>query len=391
MGKTQKDDITFLYLERPLARPSREDILLRELSRETFCGNSSLKIISAENPSGVSAGTLSRHLGGFGSAAISLDDTVYYSQGWLAPLVDAIDAGFELASPACHGIFGIEMPYFSHLTFNDVAEQMRREHRGQYIQKSFQDPPALLVKRESLARLHPDTAVRDLPQSLKSAVVPSSLVHRFGDPYTSRREDILPYIPRDIEKVLDVGCARGLLGEIIKRERGCKVYGVELSEEAAQIARTRLDEVFCVNVEEAPLPFREDLDVIIFADILEHLIDPWRVLQRSREWLKPGGIVFASIPNTAHFSIILDLLRGRWDYLPYGLLSISHVRFFTRASIERMFLRSGYAAPDIHPQWLPPEQKEWICKMLGRFLHLEKAHEDILALNYYVVARKEAT
>jgi 2-polyprenyl-3-methyl-5-hydroxy-6-metoxy-1,4-benzoquinol methylase len=389
MGKTRRDDITFLYIERPLAKPSREDTLLRELSKETFCGNASLEIVSSENPSGVTAGMLSKYLGASPVAALSLDDTVYYSQSWLIPLVDAIDAGFELASPVCHGIFGTEMPYYSHLTFNDVAEQMRREHQGQYLQKPFQDPPALLVTRESLARLHPDTPVRDLPQNLKSALVPSSLVHRFGDPYTSRREDILPYIPQDIEKVLDVGCARGLLGEIIKKERGCKVYGIEMSEETAQIARTRLDEVFCVNVEEAPLPFKEDLDVIIFADILEHLIDPWRVLERSREWLKPGGIVFASIPNTAHFSIVLDLLRGRWDYLPYGLLSISHVRFFTRASIENMFIKSGYSIVTIQPQGLPLHLKEQIRAMLDEFIRVEKVSEDIFALSYYVVARKE--
>jgi 2-polyprenyl-3-methyl-5-hydroxy-6-metoxy-1,4-benzoquinol methylase len=387
--KPDRHEVTFFYLERHLTKPSSEDILLRELSKETFCDSAPLKTIVSDDPAGLTVGKISEHLD-TAFAAISLDDTAYYSQNWLSPLKEALDKDFELACPVFYGIFEIVMPYYSHLTFNDVAEQMRREYRGQYIQKPFPTPPAFLVTGKSLTRMHPGTPVLELPQKLKSVIVPSSLIHRFGDPYASKREDILPYIPHGVKKVLDVGCARGLLGEIIKNERGCKVYGVEMSEDSVRIARTRLDDVFCVNIEEAPLPFKEDLDVIIFADILEHLIDPWRVLSRSRRWLKPGGIVFASIPNTAHYSIILDLLRGRWDYLPYGLQSISHVRFFTKASIEQMFIKSGYSIITIQPQNLSLHLREQIGTMLDKFIRLEKASEDIFVLNYYVVARKEA-
>jgi glycosyltransferase involved in cell wall biosynthesis/SAM-dependent methyltransferase len=382
-----KEDITFIYIEKPHVSSSMEIELLRELSKKTFCQGHPMKTIVAQDPANITIHeVLKKAHTPF--IAISLDDTTYFSKNWVSPLVDILGKNIELVSPVCSDFFQIPLPYYSPLTFNDVADYMIQKHKGESISQPQFPLLSFLVKKDSLARLNPETPLSELPEKIKSALVPSSLMHRFGDYYSSKRDDLLSYIPRGINKVLDVGCAAGLLGELIKKERGCKVFGVEIDKNVAEMAKSRLDDVFCINIEHAHLPFKEELDVLIFADILEHLSNPWRVLKNAKKWLKPDGIIIASIPNTSHYSIILDLLRGRWDYIPFGLLCITHLRFFTRESIEDMFIKSGYSILTMTPQDFPQHLKEQITGTLDKLIRVENASREIFYPGYYVVAKK---
>lgn len=380
-----RKDIGFLYVERPLAVASMETALLREISRESFSAGQPIREIIS-HPSQVTVNEILLNSNA-PLVAVSLDDTTYFSKNWLSPLVEALEEGFELVSPVCSDYVEIDMPYYSPLTFEDAAEHRADKHRAQFSTEPF---PlfSFVVKRESLLRLNPDTPVTGLPRELKSASVLSSLVHRFGDYYASKCDDILRYLPHGLKRVLDVGCAGGFLGELIKKERGCKVIGIEIVEEVAEEARKRLDEVFCVNIEQARLPFDEDIDAIIFPYVLEHLYNPWRVLREARKWLKPDGIVVASIPNTAHYSIILDLLRNRWEYIPFGLLCVTHIRFFTRESIKEMFRKSGYSLLTLAPQEFPLKDRTLLLEMLKKYIRVENAPDDIFYPNYYVVAKR---
>ena len=374
-------------MERPLDEPSTEELLLRKVSKETFNAGDALKTVVSEDPCKVSVKMIREGVE-TPLTAISIDDTVYYSDNWLEPLKEALKTGIELVSPVCGDIFEVDIPYFSRLTFNDAAALMTKNHAGTYVGDSKIPPLTYLLRTETLLKLPPETKLDEIPVLLKSALVPSSLVHRFGDYFAFRREDILPFVPHGLRKVLDVGCAKGLMGEMIKRERGCRVFGAEINRKAARIAMDRLDEVFCVDIEKSDLPFNGELDAVIFADIIEHLFDPWSVLERARKWLKPDGIVIASIPNTGHYSVILDLLRGRWDYLPFGHLCISHIRFFTRISIEDMFRRSGYSVVEMKPQDFPLRFREQITSMLSKFIKIENVGDDIFNPGYYVVAKR---
>lgn len=348
----KKNTVNFIYIERPFRESSLELTLLRDLSKKTFSDGHPLKTIVSENPAAIKVTDIlktcdSSHI------ALSLDDSLYYSKNWTYPLMTALNEGFDLAAPVCNDFYAVDMPYYTPMTFNEAAEYMLQKNRGYFINERNIPPLIFLLNTSSLSGLNLNIPLYELPKYLRCTVVPSSLVHRFGDYFGFLREDILPFIPDRVNKVLDVGCADGTLGEIIKRERGCEVYGVEINKNIADTAREKLDNVFCMDIETADLPFNGDMDVIIFADILEHLFSPWKVLENSARWLKPEGIVVASIPNIAHYSIISDLLRGRWDYIPSGLLCISHIRFFTRASIEDMFARSGYSILDIQPHDFP--------------------------------------
>ena len=99
------------------------------------------------------------------------------------------------------------------------------------------------------------------------------------------------------------------------------------------------------SIEEIDLPatFKDErFDVVMFGDVLEHLLDPEAVLVKVVSLLNPDGYVVASIPNVAHASIVLNLMAGEFKYTDLGLLDKTHLRFFTRSSIETMFRESGY-------------------------------------------------
>lgn len=105
------------------------------------------------------------------------------------------------------------------------------------------------------------------------------------------------------------------------------LYGIELNENSASIASLVAD-VIPYNVENGDLPYpQKSFDYIIFGDVLEHLYDPWKTLENMHRLLKPGGKILASIPNIMHYSVINELLDGKWKYADAGILDRTHVRF----------------------------------------------------------------
>lgn len=145
------------------------------------------------------------------------------------------------------------------------------------------------------------------------------------------------------QRVLDVGCAVGDLGRVLKR-RDCRVSGVERDPVAAHAAEAVLDDVLIGDVGDLDLVGhfgKECFDVIVFGDVLEHLADPIAVLKKVRPLLVGTGSVVASIPNVAHGAVRLSLLDGRFDYGPLGLRDATHLRFFTRGSVYETFREAG--------------------------------------------------
>ncbi len=145
--------------------------------------------------------------------------------------------------------------------------------------------------------------------------------------------------------VLDVGCSSGYLGKSLMEGRGTKVWGIEFDAGDAQLAREQgYEEVFQGDVERFDWSKfgTKRFDVVIFADLLEHLKEPAKVLAAVKPLLKPKGTVLASIPNIAHLSIRLELLNGDFVYEPTGILDDTHLRYFTLYSIRQLFEDQGY-------------------------------------------------
>jgi len=144
------------------------------------------------------------------------------------------------------------------------------------------------------------------------------------------------------QKILDVGCASGYLGRELKK-KGAEVYGIEISEKAGKEAKKALNGVIIGDIEKINLPYPENFfDVIVCADVLEHLFDPTATLIELRNYLKDDGRLIVSLPNVANWWVRKELLLGRFEYQNTGLLDKGHLRFFTRDSAKRCFLEAGY-------------------------------------------------
>jgi 2-polyprenyl-3-methyl-5-hydroxy-6-metoxy-1,4-benzoquinol methylase len=167
----------------------------------------------------------------------------------------------------------------------------------------------------------------------------------------SLRTDILPLFDRKYSQVLDVGCSTGNTGVMLKDHHLCdQVTGIELFEETAKIAQTRLDAVIVTPVELAlnQIP-NESMDCILCLDVLEHLVDPWAVITALGAKVKPHGIIICSIPNIRHLSVLFNLIvRGQWRYTDSGILDRTHLRFFTKSSCYQLANVDGFTVEQIH-------------------------------------------
>lgn len=162
--------------------------------------------------------------------------------------------------------------------------------------------------------------------------------------YQNERPEVVALVPSEARFIIDVGCGAGGLGRHLKALRpGVEVRGIEPVAIQAERARRVLDDVLLGGAE-APLPAQWPApDCVIFADVLEHLVEPWSVVRAYREVLRPGGVCVASIPNVTNRRVLRGLYRHRWDYEPHGILDRTHLRFFTRETAIEMFEQAGFS------------------------------------------------
>jgi 2-polyprenyl-3-methyl-5-hydroxy-6-metoxy-1,4-benzoquinol methylase len=154
-------------------------------------------------------------------------------------------------------------------------------------------------------------------------------------------ELVLRLVPAG-SRVLDVGCATGYLGAALI-ERGCSMWGVEQDPVAARKAAALYEDVATLDLEKSgELPWaRDSFDVVLAADVLEHLRDPLRVLRLLREYAGPEAAFVISLPNVAHASVRLPLLFGRFRYRESGILDRTHCRLFTFSTARELVESSG--------------------------------------------------
>jgi trans-aconitate methyltransferase len=200
-------------------------------------------------------------------------------------------------------------------------------------------------------------------------------------PYLDRRKQrMIEFVPKEAQHVLDVGCLGGAFGQALKEARpGIHVEGIEAREDGVVVARERLDDVVHGMFPDAMPP--RFFDCVVFNDVLEHAVDPWAMLERTHDFLGPGGVVVASIPNVRHYSVVSALvLRGAWDYQDAGILDRTHLRFFTRSTVASLFESTGYDDVSITPNLSRPR--------VARLFHaLGTSADGFLAVQYAVVAR----
>jgi len=217
------------------------------------------------------------------------------------------------------------------------------------------------------------------------------------------RFEIASFINEPPGVVLDIGCGGGATGKLIKEKfPGTRVLGVELNPHAAAHARRYLDDVVCASIEEvdpAQLVGNAEIGIVLLLDVLEHLYDPWHALTRIRGWLAEGTRVLASVPNIRNLVNLHELAGGEWEYGPHGVLDVTHLRFFTRASLRRLFEETGYAVTHMEPLTQPAWVDRYVIarrpgKLVTKNLSIAFRDrddlEDLYAFQYVVDARAAA-
>ncbi len=208
--------------------------------------------------------------------------------------------------------------------------------------------------------------------------------HKTDDYYQGKRPEMMAYVPAGAKRILDVGCGEGLFGAYLKDHLQAEVWGVEYEPDRAAVAAQRLTRVLSGDIGQrmAELPDGY-FDLIICNDVLEHLLDPYTILEKFKKKLSPAGVVVSSIPNIRYFRNFLDLVFGKnWEYADHGIMDFTHFRFFTGKSIRNMFERAGYTI--LRHEAINPTKsiKVWPFVLLtfGYF-------NDIRYLQYATVAR----
>lgn len=169
--------------------------------------------------------------------------------------------------------------------------------------------------------------------------------------YSSINAELFRKIPLSSQRILELGCGAGALGELfLKYAPLAEYHGVEVNPEVASIAKKKLTKVYVEDIESESrkkilLPARYDF--IVCGDVLEHLVDPWTIVAELRQSCVSNGGMIASIPNVAHWSVITNLLRGDFTYENMGVLDKTHLRFFTKKTIIQLFTQAGWEIESI--------------------------------------------
>lgn len=154
-------------------------------------------------------------------------------------------------------------------------------------------------------------------------------------------------------RVLDLGCSDGQFASRI-RELGHEITGVDV--EKLDGVGERVDRFFEADLEAGiPDEVGGDYDIVLVADVLEHVRQPQALLEHAREKVRPGGTIVASVPNFGHWYPRIRTALGMFDYDRRGILDAGHLRFFTRASFDRLLRRAGLVARRREAVGPPPE------------------------------------
>lgn len=169
--------------------------------------------------------------------------------------------------------------------------------------------------------------------------------------FMNARGDVVAELARPLGRVLDVGCGAGNVGPGLRAAGAEHLTGVELVAEAAAAARERFDEVVDGAIEEALPRLQGPFDTILCLDVLEHLVDPERVMVALRDLAAPGGRLQVSLPNARQVSLMRDLIfRGTFGYTDWGHRDRTHLRWFTKRDIVDAMTESGWAVQRVsHP------------------------------------------
>jgi SAM-dependent methyltransferase len=201
--------------------------------------------------------------------------------------------------------------------------------------------------------------------------------------YEAGREDLVSDLPRPLGRVLDVGCGAGNVTRVLRAAGADEIWGVEVEADVARLAAPDLDELVVAPIELAldDGRLRPPFDTIVAYDVLEHLVDPDRVLRDLLSLASPGGRLHVSVPNARNFTLLRDLaLRGTFGYTAFGHRDSTHLRWFTRRDIVAAVGRAGWTVEAWRPNTFRGRDRPVDRLSRGRL-------REFIALQWHVLAR----
>ncbi|MFH1629215.1 MAG: class I SAM-dependent methyltransferase, partial [Pseudomonadota bacterium] len=298
-------------------------------------------------------------------ALVVTEPEIVISPSAVKGLTKCLETGYGICGPVYnqttfpHQTAPLPVPYVDMGTYLEMAAALAEREESHHVAADTLDPACVLYRVMLLKELPEQTLFSDAPgfiakmRSNISAVATCALVHR-GFKNDFERDDLVRLVPEGVKRVLDMGCAMGGYGRTLKQlYPDIFLTGVELNPIMAQSAGRYYDEIIRCHAEEANLA--ETFDLVNCGDFLEHLRDPWRMLKQIHRLLRhDGGYLVISIPNVGHWSIVRDLLQGRFQYVPSGLLCVTHLRWFTESSIRTALADAGFSIEVFQREHIPP-------------------------------------
>lgn len=243
------------------------------------------------------------------------------------------------------------------------------------LQAANSAPPVVAPLSASAEASHSAQPLRSMSQT------PINQIHNV---------DVLNMMRPDYKKVVEVGSSSGALAYAYRINNPRSEYvGIEIVEEYAEKSRDYCTEVIYGDVEklnDAEFAKLADADCWVFADALEHLYDPWKLLQRIHAH-KTGPVeIIACIPNAQNWGVQTCLNSGKFVYQEAGLLDKTHIRWFTRITINDLFANTGFLVVNMIARNFnapSPEQIAAIKNMASAFGHdPEQAMNDAIPFQY---------
>ncbi|MBF0476719.1 MAG: class I SAM-dependent methyltransferase, partial [Deltaproteobacteria bacterium] len=335
------------------------------ICRESLLGQGPGTILHQVDSTGITVGEILK-MDHRPYVALVRDDELLAPPGWAEGLIGVLQAvpGAAAAGPvSClaeipEQICSPTVSYQTRWGFRDFAVQVEKRAEGRSTPVSSLDPFLILYRRRALAALPAGTPAAEIPYAISRTgwtfhLAGGVYVHRSGDHHAFVRPELAALVPDSAKMILDVGCAKAALGRYLKERQGAYVVGVEANEHLAGPAKEYLDEVWPVKLEDLAENWIGRYDCIIFGDVLEHMIDPWASLTQVRPWLRPEAPLILSLPNVGYWEIVAGLLAGQWEYLPLGIMDVTHLRFFTAATITTILNDCGFRIEQLTRHQVP--------------------------------------
>ena len=171
------------------------------------------------------------------------------------------------------------------------------------------------------------------------------------------------------KRVAEIGCGPGSITKILATHGQCKVTGLEIDADAIEKAKPYCEQIFQADLNSTDWPRLlenfERFDVVLAADVLEHLYDPWAVLQRMVPLINKDGYLVISLPHIGHAGVVGCLMDGDFAYHDWGLLDRTHIRFFCLKNMEALFPQAKLKIIDVSYVEMHPLETEFANNWLN--------------------------